>query len=74
MALLELSRDTEIGTWLNLIRSEFGESPGLQLTAAQAQRFWGLDTWVCDALLAALVDSRFLRRTSTGAFVRATSR
>jgi hypothetical protein len=74
MALTALSGDSEIDAWLGLIRAEYYESPGLQLTAAQAQRFWGIDTWICDALLAALVDSGFLRRTSTGAFVRATGR
>jgi hypothetical protein len=44
--------------------------PGLRLTTAQAQRLWGLDHAACDAVLAALVDSKFLFRTRDGAFVR----
>jgi hypothetical protein len=55
------------------IQSEFRELPGLQLTVAQVQRLWDLDRSVCDALLAALVDVRFLARTPDGMFVRARS-
>jgi hypothetical protein len=44
--------------------------PGLRLTAAQAQRLWGLERDVCDALLGALVDARFLSQTRDGAFIR----
>ena len=57
--------------WIQLIRSEYLEIPGLHLTRNQAQRFWGLDVVTCDALLEALVDVRFLRRTHAGAYVRA---
>jgi hypothetical protein len=45
--------------------------PGLRLTMAQAQRLWGIDHDSCHALLGALVDAKFLRRTRGGAFVRA---
>jgi hypothetical protein len=55
---------------LQRIQGEFVEMPGLRLTTAQAQRLWGLDRDVCDALLGALVDARFLARTRDGAFVR----
>ena len=55
---------------LQRIQGEFVEMPGLCLTAAQAQRLWGLEREVCDALLGALVDARFLSRTRDGAFVR----
>jgi len=34
--------------------------PGLRLTCRQAQRLWNLDQIVCESLLAALVDVRFL--------------
>lgn len=53
------------------IQGEFIEMPGLRLTAAQAQRLWSLEGDVCEALLAALVDAKFLSRTRDGAFVRA---
>lgn len=52
------------------IRGEFLEMPGLRLTTEQAQRLWRLDETACDAVLGALVDSRFLAKTRDGAFVR----
>jgi hypothetical protein len=55
---------------LQRIQGEFVEMPGLRLTGAQAQRLWGLDRDVCDALLGALVDARFLTRTKDGAYTR----
>lgn len=55
---------------LQRIQGEYLEMPGLRLTAAQAQRLWGLDRDVCEALLGALVDSSFLCRTRDGAFIR----
>lgn len=55
---------------LDWIQGEFLELPGLRLTVTQAQRLWHLDRTVCDALLAALVDARFLARTPDGVFVR----
>jgi hypothetical protein len=55
---------------LQRIQGEFVEMPGLRLTTAQAQRLWGFDRDVCDALLGALVDAKFLARTRDGAYVR----
>jgi len=55
---------------LQRIQGEYLEMPGLRLTTAQAQRLWGLDREVCETLLAALVDTRFLCRTRDGAYVR----
>lgn len=55
---------------LRRIQGEYTEMPGLRLTPAQAQRLWGLDRAVCDALLGALVDAKFLFRTRDGAFMR----
>ena len=55
---------------LQRIQGEFVEMPGLRLTAAQAQRLWGLDREVCDAMLGALVDAKFLSQTRDGAFIR----
>ena len=55
---------------LQRIQGEYVEMPGLRLTAAQAQRLWGLDRDVCDALLGALVDAKFLSQTRDGAFIR----
>lgn len=55
---------------LRRVRGEYIEMPGLRLTAAQAQRLWGLDRAACDMLLGALVDSKFLFQTRDGAFMR----
>jgi len=44
--------------------------PGLRLTEAQARCLWGLDAVSCGALLAVLVDQKFLFRTRDGAFMR----
>ena len=66
-----LPRETTVVDWLQLIRAEYLEIPGLQLTQPQAQRLWGLDAATCGALLAALIDARFLRRTRNGAYARA---
>ena len=55
---------------LRRVKDEYLELPGLRLTIAQAQRLWGLDRTVCDALLNALVEAKFLFRTRDGAFVR----
>ena len=55
---------------LRRVKGEYLEMPGLRLTIAQAQRLWGLERDVCDALLGALVDAKFLAQTRDGAFVR----
>jgi hypothetical protein len=55
---------------LQRIQGEYVEMPGLRLTAAQAQRLWGLERDVCHALLGALVDAKFLAQTRDGAYVR----
>ena len=47
-----------------------GAMPGLKLTRHQAARLCGLDSRVCDAVLAALVRDRFLVCTRSDAFVR----
>jgi hypothetical protein len=57
--------------WTFIVRSEYGESPGLALTIPQVQRLWNLDSDTCAAVLDALVRARYLRRTQTGMFVRA---
>jgi hypothetical protein len=66
-----LAPDTHITDWLQLIRSEYLEIPGLCLTKAQVQRLWGLDPVTSETLLAALIDVKFLRRTRQDAYVRA---
>jgi len=65
-----LSAETPIAHCLYLIRARYLLIPGLRLTQAQVQRLWSLDTVTCEALLDALIDIRFLRRTDEGAYVR----
>jgi hypothetical protein len=62
---------TAMEQMLRRIQGEFMEMPGLRLTCRQAQRLWNLDQLVCESLLAALVDVRFLVE-SDGVFLQRT--
>ena len=66
-----LPADPRITDWLQLIRAEYLEIPGLCLTKQQVQQLWRLDPVTSEALLAALVDVKFLRCTRQKAYVRA---
>jgi hypothetical protein len=71
---IRLQPDTiseEFADALRRAQSEFLEMPGLQLTEAQAARLWAFDSALCSAVLAALVDRRFLVRTRHDSFARA---
>ena len=50
------------------VRAEYLEMPGLQLTVPQARCLFGLDAETGDAVLAALVDAKFLYQTHKGLF------
>lgn len=52
-----------VATAVTRARADFTEMPGLQLTEAQAARLWSVDRDPCRRALAALVESRFLKRT-----------
>jgi hypothetical protein len=52
------------------VRGEYCEMPGLSLTVPQARRLWGLEDSICQSLFECLVDTKFLRRTRHGRFVR----
>lgn len=65
------SSNATIADWVQLIRSEYLEMPGLQLTEIEVQRLWGLDATTSEALLDALVHAMFLRRTRDGFYARA---
>ena len=62
---------TTTDDWARLVRAEYLEVPGLDLTRDQARRLWGLDQATCDSLLAALIECRFLRRTRDNRYLRA---
>jgi hypothetical protein len=55
---------------LQIVRSEYQEIPGLRLTRRQIQRLWGLDAALCEAVIEALTDARFLLFRN-GHYVRA---
>jgi hypothetical protein len=57
--------------WLRLISAEYRELPDLCLTKPQVRRLWNLDVLTSEAVLETLETSGFLRRTRTGAYVRA---
>jgi hypothetical protein len=67
------THEVHIVDWVQLIRAEYLEIPGLCLTKSQVERLWGLDPVTSEALLGALIDARFLRRTATGTYVRTDS-
>lgn len=55
---------------LERIRAEYEESPGLSLTARQAQRLWGLEPALCSQLLDELVQQQYLRCTPAERYIR----
>ena len=55
---------------LRLIQAEYLGVPDLHLTRQQVEGLWGLDTLTSEALLDALVDAQFLRRTRDGRYTR----
>src|SRR6266550_8214896 len=63
-------QDPLITDMVRRVQGEFLEMPGLRLTGAQARRLWGLEATVCEALLSALVDAKFLFKTRDGAFMK----
>jgi hypothetical protein len=65
------AEQSTIHDWLRLIQAEYLEMPGLQLTKAQVQRLWRLESPMCDTLLDALVAAEFLRKTHREAYVLA---
>ena len=65
---------TEFPALVERARGEFLEMPGLHLTVGQAARLWGLDAAACHRVIAALVNSAFLRWTRDGKVARADPR
>lgn len=51
------------------VRAEYLEMPGLNLTRDQARCLWAVDGPLCDRLLAHLVETGFLERTSHATYV-----
>ena len=56
---------------VKLVRGEYLDVPGLDLSRGQLQALWNLDAPTCEHVIGSLVDSRFLSRTPAGTYVRA---
>jgi hypothetical protein len=54
-----------------VIRAEYNEFPDLQLTQADVEYLWGLDSSTAAAVLAALTSAGVITRTRCGVYVRA---
>lgn len=55
---------------LQRIEGEYRGLPTLSVTAAQAERLWGLDSMTCGFVLMTLIQRGVLKRTASGTFVR----
>jgi hypothetical protein len=65
------THEDRIAEWVRIVRGEFLEEPGLNLTRRQVQRLWGLDPTTCDVLLRTLVASKFLMKGKGDQYRRA---
>ena len=55
---------------LHRVREVYRATPDLRVTPWQAQRIFALEPQVCVAVLEALLNEGFLRRTHDGSFVQ----
>ena len=62
---------TPMESWLRLVRAEYLEMPGLNLTKPQAQRLWGLDGGTSAAIVRLLVTRGVLWETPTHSYALA---
>jgi hypothetical protein len=67
-----LIAEASVSAWVERVRAEYLEMPGLSLTEWQMRRLWMLDASVCNAVVESLVKSAFLRRCDNGTYVRVT--
>jgi hypothetical protein len=64
------SVEFSVRDWVQIVRGEYLEIPGLQLARPQVQRLWGLESSLCADVLDTLLAERFLHRTADGRYVR----
>ena len=62
--------DGSFDATINRIQSEYREMPGLCLTFDQMRRLWMLDRQTCRTLVEKLMETRFLKSTPDGRYVR----
>jgi hypothetical protein len=58
--------------FIQRIRAEYLEMPGLRLTREQVERLCGVEHAVCQVVLDALVEAKFLCVKANGAYARLT--
>jgi hypothetical protein len=56
--------------WIQMVRAEFREAPGLQLTRGQLRRLCGLDDQTCATVLDVLMQTHFLHLKPDGRYAR----
>jgi len=56
--------------WVDVVRTEYLEMPGLNLTKPQIQKVWSLDAALCDGVIAMLIADGFLERTARNMYIR----
>ena len=57
---------------LDRVRAEYLEMPGMTLTTQQVQRLCGVDPTLCQTVLDAMVDAKFLCVKQGGRYARVT--
>lgn len=64
-------READLNVWISVIKGEYREMPGLQLTKPQVRRMWGLGESDCERVLNMLQAADFLRVTPRGCYTLA---
>ena len=64
-------READLSLWISVIKGEYREMPGLQLTKTQVRRMWGLGESDCERVLDTLRATDFLRVTPRGCYILA---
>ena len=70
MAIAAL-QERDLAPWRELVRADYDEMPGMQLTLKQGQRLWNVDADTCREILESLVETRYLVCTPQGKYGRA---
>ncbi len=61
-------READLNMWVSVIKGEYREMPGLQLTKPQVRRMWGLGESDCELVLDMLQEADFLHVTAFGCY------
>jgi len=68
--VMPTARARTLASLITRVQEEFLDSPPLTVTLGEAQRLFGLDHRICEAVLDLLVDAKVLIRTPHGAYAR----